>query len=45
VYENPYVLITNQSINSLNQIREIIEHVKTTNRPLVIVAEEITKDI
>jgi chaperonin GroEL len=45
VYENPYILITNQAINSLNQIREIIEHIKTTNRPLVIVAEEITKDI
>jgi chaperonin GroEL len=45
IYENPYVLITNQAITSLNQIREIIEHIKTTNRPLVIVAEEINKDI
>lgn len=45
IYENPYILITNQAITSLNQIREIIEHIKTTNRPLVIVAEEINKDI
>lgn len=45
VYDNPYVLITNQSINSINQIREIIEHIKITNKPLVIVAEEISKDI
>jgi chaperonin GroEL len=45
VYDNPYILITNQAITSLNQIREIIEHIKVTNRPLVIVAEEISKDI
>ena len=45
VYENPYLLITNNPINSLNQIREIIEYVKQNNRPLVIIAEEISKDI
>jgi chaperonin GroEL len=44
-YENPYILITNQPINSLNQIREIIEYVKSTNKPLVLIAEEINKDI
>jgi chaperonin GroEL len=44
VYENPYLLITNNPINSLNQIR-VIEYVKTNNKPLVIVAEEINKDI
>ena len=45
VYDNPYLLITNHPINSLNQIRDIIEYVKTNNKPLVIVAEEISKDI
>lgn len=45
VYENPYLLITSYPINSLNQIRTIIEYIKTNNRPLVIVAEEINKDI
>jgi chaperonin GroEL len=45
VYDNPYILITNNPITSLNQIREIIEYVKTNNKPLVIVAEEINKDI
>lgn len=45
VYDNPYILLTNHPINSLNQIREIIDYVKTNNKPLVIVAEEITKDI
>jgi len=45
VYDNPYLLITNHPINSLNQIRDIIEYVKTNNKPLVIVAEEISKEI
>jgi chaperonin GroEL len=44
-YENPYLLIATNPISSLNQIREIIEYVKTNNKPLVIVAEEITKEI
>jgi chaperonin GroEL len=45
VYENPYLLISSNPINSLNQIRDVIEYVKTNNRPLIIVAEEITKEI
>jgi chaperonin GroEL len=45
IYENPYLLITKNPINSLNQIREIIEFIQLQNRPLVIVAEEISKDI
>jgi chaperonin GroEL len=45
VYENPYILITNKSINSINQIKDIVEFVKENDRPLVIVAEEINKDI
>ena len=45
VYENPYLLITKEPIKSINQLREIIEYVKLNNRPLVIVAEEINKDV
>ena len=45
IFEKPFILITNISIDSINQIREIIEYIKTTNRPLVIIAEEINKDI
>jgi chaperonin GroEL len=45
IYENPYILITSQPITSLNQIRDIIEFVKLNNKPLVIVAEEISKEI
>jgi chaperonin GroEL len=45
VYENPYLLIVSQPLNSLNQIREIIEYVKINNKPLIIVAEEINKSV
>ena len=45
VYENPYILITNTPITSLNQLREIIDYIKETNRPLILIAEEINKDI
>eukprot|EP01038_Epipyxis_sp_PR26KG_P004591 gene4591-6466_t len=45
VYENPYILLTSQPITNINQIREIIQYIKTTNRPLIIVAEEIGKDV
>jgi len=45
VYENPYVLITSYPINSINQIRDVIEFVKANNRSLVIVAEDINKEI
>lgn len=45
VYENPYLLITSQPLTSLNQIREIIEYVKENNKPLVMVVQEISKEV
>ena len=45
IFEKPYILITNISIESINQIRDILEFVKKNNRSLVIVAEEINKDV
>lgn len=45
VFEKPYVLITNIGIESINQIRDILEYVKENNRPLVIIAEEISKEM
>ena len=45
VYENPYVLISHYPINSINQIRDIIEFVKSNNKSLIIVAEDISKDV
>jgi chaperonin GroEL len=45
IYDNPYILITSQPIVSFAQIREIIEYVKRNNKPLVLIVEEINKDI
>lgn len=45
MYENPLLLIANSPINSFNQIQEIIEYIKREKKPLVIVAEEINKDL
>jgi len=45
VYENPYVLIANSSIQSINQLSAIIEYIQIQKRPLVLIAEEISKDI
>jgi chaperonin GroEL len=45
VYDNPYILITSQPLVSLNQIRDIIEYVKINNKSLVLIVEEINKDI
>jgi chaperonin GroEL len=45
IYDNPYILITSQPLDSLNQISEIIEYIKTNNKSLVIVAEKIDKAV
>ena len=45
IFEKPHVLITSIPIDSINQIKEVINFIKNTNRPLVIVAEEINKEI
>lgn len=44
-YEKPALLITSSPITNLTQIRTIIEYIKTNNRSLIIVAEDISKDI
>ena len=44
-YDNPYILIANSPINSINQIRDIVEFIKGNNKSLIIVAEDINKDI
>ena len=44
-YDNPYILISHSPINSINQIRHVIEFIKINNRSLVIVVEAINKDV
>jgi chaperonin GroEL len=45
IYENPYILISLEPISSLQQIEHIIQYVKENNKALVIIAEEINKEI
>ena len=44
-YEKPTLLITSSPLTNLTQIRDILEYIKSNNRPLIIVAEDISKDI
>jgi len=44
-YKNPYILIADSSLNSVNQIRDVIDFIKTNNKPLVIIGEKISKDV
>jgi chaperonin GroEL len=45
IYENPYILITSKPINSIEQIRDVIDFIKMNNSALVLVVEEINKEI
>jgi chaperonin GroEL len=44
IFENPYIFLAHTSLESINQIYDIIEFVKKNNKPLVIVAEEFSKE-
>lgn len=44
-YDKPYILVTSDPIQSLNQLKEIIDFIQKNNRPLVIITEEISKDV
>lgn len=41
VLENPYVLLYNEKISSIKDILSILEQVRATTRPLLIVTEEL----
>lgn len=45
IYLTPLVLITSGPIQNLFQIQEIIEYSQTLQRPLVLIAEEISKEV
>jgi len=39
--ENPYILITDQKINNIQEILPLLENVMESNRPLLIIADDI----
>lgn len=45
IYEIPYILIAREEISDLNQIKDIIEYIKSKNSSLIIIAENIDKKI
>lgn len=45
IYENPYLLLSSNPIESINQLVDIIEYIKRRNRPLIIVVEKINKEV
>ena len=45
IYENPYLLLCPSPLEAFYQIEDILDFVKNNNRPLVIVTEEINKEL
>jgi len=41
VYENPYILIHDKKLSSLNDVKAILERVYQTGRPLLVIAEDV----
>ena len=41
-YDNPYILVTDQKLESVDEIYPILELIARDNRPLIFVAEEVT---
>jgi len=44
-YENCYILISSRPILSLSQLEEVINYIQLNNSPLIIIAEEINKEV
>ena len=42
---HPLILVANQEINQLKQIIPLLEKVKKTNRPLFIIAKDISNNV
>lgn len=45
VLENPYILITENKISSIQEILPILEQVVNENHPLLIIADEVSDDV
>ncbi|WP_294561783.1 chaperonin GroEL [uncultured Traorella sp.] len=43
--DNPYVLVTNQKINNIQEILPILEQIIKTNRPLLMIAEDYENEV
>jgi chaperonin GroEL len=43
--ENPYILITNQKINTIQEILPVLEQVMQSNKPLLLIAEDFEQEV
>ena len=43
--ENAYVLITDQKINNVQEILPVLEQVVQTNKPLLLIADDIENEV
>ena len=43
--ENPFILVTDQKINSIQEIMPLLEKIVQVNKPLLIIAEDIDNEV
>lgn len=44
-FENPYILVTDQKISTIQEILPLLEQVIKTNKPLLMIAEDIENEV
>ncbi len=45
VLENPYILVTDQKINSIKEILPLLEEIVQSSKPLLIIADDIENEV
>jgi chaperonin GroEL len=45
IYSQPFLLLPSHPLRNVQQLREVIEYTQSLQRPLIIVTEEITKEV
>lgn len=45
VMENPYVLVTDQKINNVQEILPLLEQIVQSNRSLLIIADDLENEV
>ena len=43
--DNPYILVTNQKINTIQDILPVLEQIVQTNKPLLLIAEDFENEV
>ena len=43
--DNPFVLVTNQKINTIQEILPVLEQIVQTNKPLLLIAEDFENEV